>query len=173
MKKKLSNYIKQFYFTQILFFGALLSAIMSTASGAILAPATLIAENVIKPFYKNISEKTRLKSIRISVIAVALVSLALASSQGSIFDLVSGAYSITLVTAFVPLVMGLYTRKANSLGALLAIIFGGFSWILVGNYVSDPLIPPALIGLALSFTGMLIGIFAENYILSKLSKILR
>src|SRR6185503_1199658 len=34
---------------QVLFFGALLSAILSTASGAIIAPTSLITENVIRP----------------------------------------------------------------------------------------------------------------------------
>ncbi len=35
---------------QVLFFGALLSAILSTASGALLAPTALFTENVVRPF---------------------------------------------------------------------------------------------------------------------------
>ena len=42
-------------FLQIMFFGALLSAILSTTSGAILAPATVIGENLIKPYFKKIN----------------------------------------------------------------------------------------------------------------------
>src|SRR6185436_145309 len=34
---------------QVLFFGALISAILSTASGALLAPAVMLAENLIRP----------------------------------------------------------------------------------------------------------------------------
>lgn len=150
------------FITQVFFFGALLSAIMSTASGALLAPATLIGENVILPFYKNISDKIRLKIIRLSIVAVAIVSLLLASSHGSIYDLVSGAYSITLVSAFVPLAVGLYTHRANSLGALLAIFFGGLGWQITEHFVADPTIPPTLVGLGLSFLGMFIGIVLEE-----------
>lgn len=150
--------------TQIFFFGALLSAIMSTASGALLAPATLLGENVIKPFFNNITDKTRLKIIRSAIIIVAIGSLVLASKQGSIYELVSGAYSITLVSAFVPLVFGLYWHKANSLGALFAIIFGAIGWQFTEIYVVDPLIPATLVGLGLSFAGMIIGIFAEEHI---------
>ena len=40
-------------FLQIMFFGALLSAILSTTSGAILAPATVIGENLIKPLFQR------------------------------------------------------------------------------------------------------------------------
>jgi Na+/proline symporter len=35
---------------QVMFFGALLSAILSTASGALLAPTALFTENVLRPF---------------------------------------------------------------------------------------------------------------------------
>lgn len=150
--------------TQIFFFGALLSAIMSTASGAILAPATLLGENVIKPFFKNVSDKTRLSIIRYSIIIVAIFSLVLASSQGNIYSLIIGASSITLVSAFVPLVMGLYTHKANSLGALLAIFFGAIGWQFTAHYVVDPTIPATLVGLSLSFLGMIVGIVAEKQI---------
>lgn len=155
--------------TQIFFFGALLSAIMSTASGALLAPATLLGENVIKPFFNNITDKIRLAIIRSAIIVVAFGALVLASSQGSIYELVSGAYSITLVSAFVPLAMGLYTTKANSLGALLAIAFGALGWQFTELYVVDPFIPAILVGLGLSFAGMLIGILAEE----KIHKLIR
>ncbi len=150
--------------TQIFFFGALLSAIMSTASGAILAPATLLGENVIKPFFAKITDKTRLAIMRFAVIIIALCALLLALAQGSIYELIIGAYSITLVSAFVPLVMGLYTTKANSLGALLAIIFGAIGWQFTELYVIDPTIPPILVGLGLSFLGMIIGIFTWDKI---------
>lgn len=150
--------------TQIFFFGALLSAIMSTASGALLAPATLFGENVIKPFFRNIEDKTRLLIIRSSVVFIAVGALILASRQGSIYELVSGAYSITLVSAFVPLLVGLYSKKANSLGALFAIIFGALGWQFTELYVSDPFVPSILVGLGLSFLGMLIGILGESQI---------
>lgn len=149
--------------TQIFFFGALLSAVMSTASGALLAPATLLGENVIKPFFNNISDKKRLAIIRAAILMIAVGSFALASSQGSIYDLVGGAYSITLVSAFIPLTMGLYTTRANSLGALFAVVLGALGWQFTVHYVPDPVVPATLMGLSLSFLGMLSGILiGEN-----------
>lgn len=150
--------------TQVFFFGALLSAIMSTASSAILAPATLIGENIIKPFFGNVSDKTNLKIIRISVIMVASVSLILATTQGKIYDLIGGAYSITLVSAFVPLALGLYWKRANSLGALLAVFSGALGWQIAKHYTIDPFIPPTIVGLSLSMVGMIVGVLLAEYI---------
>src|SRR5690606_17427172 len=43
---------------QVLFFGALLSAIMSTTSASLLAPASILSENIIKPMAKrNLTDK--------------------------------------------------------------------------------------------------------------------
>ena len=43
------------------------------------------------------------------------------NSKASIFKMVENAYQITLVVAFVPLVCGLYWRRATNQGALAAI----------------------------------------------------
>jgi Na+/pantothenate symporter len=77
---------------------------------------------------------------------------------------VSGAYSITLVSAFVPLAMGLYWIKANSLGALFAVTLGAGGWQFTELYITDPFIPPTLVGLGLSIIGMLLGVFLAEYI---------
>ncbi len=146
--------------TQVLFFGALLAAIMSTASGAILAPATLFAENVIKPLYRGIDDRLRLAFIRYSIIGVAAIALMIAIQKGNIYEIVGSSYSITLVAAFIPLIFGLYSKKANTLGALLAIILGVLGWQYIEHTGgADPAVPSIIIGLLLSFLGMIIGIF--------------
>ena len=47
-------------FAQIMFFGALLSAIMSTASGTLLAPSVTFSENILKPYLPHHNDKTLL-----------------------------------------------------------------------------------------------------------------
>ena len=49
---------------QVLFFGALLSAILSTASGALLAPTALFTENVIRPFAPRMGDRQFLLLLR-------------------------------------------------------------------------------------------------------------
>jgi SSS family transporter len=62
-------------FVQILFFGALISAILSTCSAAILAPATVVAENIIRPYFgQSLTDKDLLKIMRYSTIVITIMS---------------------------------------------------------------------------------------------------
>lgn len=152
---------------QVFFFGALISAIVSTASGALLAPGTLLAENIIKPFFAEISDNLRLHIIRLAVILVAVGGVFLALNENaSIYKLVSSAYSITLVAAFVPLAVGLYSKKATSFGALISIIAGIFVWQYTDRLV-DSAIPSAFYGFLASCIGMLIGTLIGRFILKE------
>lgn len=149
---------------QVLFFGALVSAIISTASGALLAPGTLLAENVIKPFFKDINDTFRLHIIRIAVIFVAFGGILLAlKDDARIYELVSSAYSITLVAGFIPLAVGLYSKKANSFGALVSIIAGIGSWQYWDTFVGGD-IPGTFIGFLASAVGMVAGTIVGRFI---------
>jgi solute:Na+ symporter, SSS family len=151
-------------FVQVLFFGALISAIVSTASGALLAPGTLLAENVIKPFFSEISDRLRLHIIRIAVMLVAVGGLTLAlKDDARIYELVSGAYSITLVAGFIPLAVGLYSKKANSFGALVSIIAGLGMWQYWDYFVTSD-IPGTFMGFAASGAGMVVGTLVGHFI---------
>ncbi len=140
---------------QILFFGALLSAIMSTTSGAILAPATILAENIIKPHWKIQSDKQLLRVLRGSVVAVALASTVMASLKTNIYDLVALSSVLSLVSLFVPLMAGLYWKKATELGALLSIGFGMVGWLFF-DYIETST-PSLLWGLGATILGMIVG----------------
>lgn len=86
---------------QILFFGALLSAIKSTSSATLLAPTTSFVENILKQIRPDMSDKQALVAMRVTLVVFALAVLAYAIAlQGtSIYDLVSAAYQVTLVAA--------------------------------------------------------------------------
>lgn len=145
---------------QIAFFGALLSAIMSTASATLLAPSTTFVENILRNIKPGMSDAATLKAMRISVVVFTAAVLTYAiNMQGTpIYDLVSGAYQITLVGAFVPLVFGLYWYRATTQGAVLSIVLGIVTW-LVFTYVPSlaESFPPQLAGLIAALLGMLAG----------------
>ena len=145
---------------QIVFFGALLSAIMSTASATLLAPSTTFVENILRNIKPGMSDAATLKAMRISVVVFTAAVLTYAiNMQGTpIYDLVSGAYQITLVGAFVPLVFGLYWYRATTQGAVLSIVLGIVIW-LVFTYVPSlaESFPPQLAGLIAALLGMLAG----------------
>ncbi len=144
---------------QVLFFGALLSAIKSTASATLLAPSVTFTENIWRQFRPRTSDRQELMTMRITVLVFSLCVLAYAIySQGKpIYEMVSGAYQVTLVGAFVPLVAGLYWKKASTQGALFAIVLGVVAWLLFLATPAGEWFPAQLAGLLASFAGMLGG----------------
>lgn len=152
-------------FAQVVFFGALLSAIMSTASGTLLAPSITLTENILREFIA-MNDRQLLLATRIVVtcFAVAVTSFALASQGTSIYDMVGNAYKVTLVGAFVPLVMGLYWKRASTQGALCSILGGLAVWLLMEQFGGDSIWPPQLAGLLASFAGMIVGSLSPQFV---------
>jgi Na+/proline symporter len=80
------------------------------------------------------------------------------NSELSIFGMVESAYKITLAGAFIPLIFGAFWKRSTSQGALAAIVGGIGSWVLIEVLIGEAsLIPPQLIGLAVSAVGMVAG----------------
>ena len=149
---------------QILFFGSVLSAILSTASGTLLAPASLLTENVLQQFTKHLSDKWILGLLRIVLICVSVISTTISvNSKSTMYEMVEGGYKVTLVVAFVPLVFGIYWKKASTQGAVFSIFSALIVWITAEyQHVEDSpelwrCVPPQLYGLAASLAGMIIG----------------
>jgi solute:Na+ symporter, SSS family len=143
-------------FAQIMFFGALLSAIMSTASATILAPSTTLVENVIKNFVPKMSDATMLKTLRATVLLFALAVLLFAlNTSDSIYEMVKNAYKVTLVGAFVPLVMGLFWKRSTSAGALASIVMGIGTWLVFERFYADAF-PAQLAGLMAAFAAIVV-----------------
>ena len=144
---------------QVIFFGALLSAIKSTASATLLAPSVTFTENIWRQFHPHMSDRQELKAMRITVLLFSLLVLMYAIfMQGtSIYEMVSGAYQVPLVGAFVPLVFGLYWSKANTQGAVLSMALGLLTWVaLLATPIGED-VPAQLGGLLAAFLGMLVG----------------
>jgi len=158
---------------QILFFGALLSAVMSTASATLLAPSVTFTENVLKRFLRReLDDREFLRTMRIVVAAFAVGVTAFALNSGStIYEMVVGAYKVTLVAAFVPLAAGLYWRRATTQGALAAIVAGLVTWIALEIVAPEGLFPPQLAGLLASIAGMLLGSLAPQWYGARTGKI--
>jgi Na+/proline symporter len=143
---------------QVLFFGALLSAILSTASGALLAPTATFTENVLRPFVPNMSDRQFLLTLRVVLVTFTACALLFAvNSESTMYEMVQNAYNVTLTGAFVPLVAGAYWKRANTQGALLSVVMGVGTWLFFHNFAPDTLVPANLIGLAASAVFMVIG----------------
>jgi SSS family solute:Na+ symporter len=148
---------------QVLFFGALLSAILSTASGAIIAPTSLCTENIIKPLYPRMSDRQFLLTLRVVLVGFTLAALIFAlQSKKTMYDMVQNAYTVTLVSAFVPLAAGIFWKRANNTGAILSAVFGLVAWLIADFTAPDATVPSPLVGLLFSILGMVLGAFVPR-----------
>ncbi len=149
---------------QVFFFGALLSAIMSTASATLLAPSTTFAENILRHLLPDMSDRKFLRALRLSVLVFTACVLTFAlNTTDSIYEMVAGAYTVTLVGAFVPLVVGLYWKRATTQGALFASLMGIAAWLICRQWWAEDF-PPQLAGLLAGFVGIVLGTLLPQWV---------
>ncbi|WP_374244648.1 sodium:solute symporter family protein [Zoogloea sp.] len=153
-------------FAQVMFFGALLSAIKSCASATLLAPSVTFTENILRPALPHLTDKKLLFWMRVvTLVFTVLVTFYAMFSKASIFKMVENAYQVTLVAAFVPLLCGLFWRRATNQGALVSIVCGIAVWLgvhLAGG--DDPFVPAQLAGLVASVVGMIAGSLVRQWV---------
>ena len=153
---------------QVLFFGALLSAIKSCASATLLAPSVTFTENIWRQFRpEHVSDREKLLTMRISVLvfAAGVLVYSIKMEGTPIYELVSSAYQVPLVGAFVPLVFGLYWKRANTQGAVCAVVLGIGVWVV---FMLTPALheafPQQLAGLLSAVFGMVAGSLAPQMV---------
>jgi Na+/proline symporter len=145
------------FWLQVVFYGALISAIFSTCSGALLAPSSILAENFIKPlFLRDANDRALLRASRASVVVMAVIATTLTFFSDSIYDLVAESSVLGAVSILVPLLHALFDRKPSALGAYLSMSLG-LAGYLASEYggVGFP-VPPLFMGMGSSVAGMLV-----------------
>jgi len=147
------------FIMQVLFFGALLAAIQSCASATLLAPSVTFVENIWRQFKPHMSDRQELRTMRLTVLVFGafVLSYAIIMRGTSIYEMVSGAYQVTLVGAFVPLVFGLYWKRATTQGAVFAVTLGLLTWLLFLATPAGEEFPAQLAGVLAALTGMVLG----------------
>jgi Na+/proline symporter len=155
---------------QVLFFGAMISAIMSTASGAILAPSSIFSENLLKHIFitESLTDKKLLVLSRISVLIVSGIGLGIALGRQDIYALVEESSALSLVALFIPMMFGLYKDTIDEKTALLSAGFGFFSWITAS--ILDTVLDPLLFGLTFSLVPVFWSIWVSKRSLNQPSK---
>ncbi|MDZ4852543.1 MAG: sodium:solute symporter family protein [Pirellulaceae bacterium] len=155
------------FLAQVLFFGALVSAIKSTSSATLLAPSTSFVENILRHLWPSLDDRHMLRAMRITifVFTVIVLTYAIRVQGASIYTMVSDAYQVTLVGSFVPLAFGVYWKGATTQGALSSIICGIGVWLCLTLIPAwGEVIPSPLGGLLASILGMLIGSKVPQFI---------
>jgi len=154
-------------FAQVVFFGALLSAIMSCSSATLLAPSVAFSENIVRGALPRMTDHAFLWTMRIALVCFAGIVLAFAlHTEATIFKMVENAYKVTLVSAFFPLLLGLYWKRASTQGALCGIAGGFSTWVLLeffGGSMNE-VWPPQLVGFLVAGAAMVAGSLAPHVV---------
>lgn len=132
-----SNLLASYGFIPALIAGLVIAGIfastMSTADSQLLAAASSVSENIIRPFFmKKENNKLTMIIARVTVVVIAIVSVALAwNPNSSVFKVVSFAWA-GFGAAFGPIILcSLFWKRTNKWGALAGMLAGGimvFAW---------------------------------------------
>lgn len=141
---RLAGLLGQYGFLASIVAGVVLAGIlactMSTADSQLLTAASGVSQNLMQDFFKiRLSEKASMLAARVTVAAIALVSLVLAWDPGSsVFNIVSFAWA-GFGASFGPVVLtALFWKRSNFQGALAGMFTGGIM-VFVWKYLVKPL----------------------------------
>jgi len=113
----------------VLFFSALISAIMSSADSCLLAGTSLFCNNILKELVPDISDKKFLLITRLSTIIFVVLSLFFALNVRNIYLLMKNSWVTQLVVVFLPVMSALYLPKSSSRAAWAGMVSATVVWL--------------------------------------------
>lgn len=154
-------------FMLVVFVVSVASIVISTATSAVLAPATILGHNLLARVPVFVDRP--LVRERLCVALVSLGGVGMAMWGTSLMKLLDVSLSIQLVALFVPLVMGIYGRPRGQLAAVLSMLLGFAIWLATfaiehlegllpaGIFATITTVPSALWGLGFAIVGYAAG----------------
>ncbi|MHC4877027.1 MAG: high affinity choline transporter 1 [Planctomycetota bacterium] len=112
----------------VVFVIAVVSMIVSTATSAVLAPATILGHNLLNHM-PGFADRALLRD-RLSVLLVSCGGIGIAMLGETLMGLLDLALSVQLVALFVPVAMGIYGKPRGQLSAVLAMTLGFTAWFV-------------------------------------------
>ncbi len=139
------------------------SAVMSTASGTIIACSTLISNDVVKRFFKpDINDKQFMLVSRLTTVGIGIFSIICAIWIQDILVALDVAYAVLSGALFFPVIFGLFTKKVNARAAFYSIILSA-AVILAGLGIQGiTATDPIIYGLAVSFVSIVLLSFVPS-----------
>lgn len=154
----------------MLFVGALVAAIISSASASLLAAVSLGVENIANRV-KPTEDKTKiLLRTRIASVLITFLAVSVALYVGEIYSLMVNSWAFLFIAILVPVTAALYWEKANKHAAWVSMIAGTLGWVVyilvrTGNLAdtSDAIFyQGAMLGGVLSLAGYVLTTFLIN-----------
>lgn len=136
------------------FVGAMLSAIMSSADSALLAIASMVANNLLPIVKPDATDRTRLLVARLTIPVCGSIAIIVALKIQTVYSLMIDSNILLLAAIIVPFIAGVWWRKANRTGALSAMAAGFLTWVLTMLFL--PSMPADFLGLGACLVTLLI-----------------
>jgi Na+/proline symporter len=138
---------------------AVLAAVMSTTDALLLACSSSISHDLLGRFLQEKTTQRMVGLVRVGTAwAIGILALYWAYSPP---ELISQFYTagVGLLSGslFVPVIAGLWWKRANRLGGVLALLAGALTYVLVQLQVLPLGIAPILVALAASTLAMAAG----------------
>ncbi|WP_127104524.1 sodium:solute symporter family protein [Pararhodobacter zhoushanensis] len=121
-----------------------LAAALSTAAGLLLAISSAISHDLIKSvFNPNISEKGEMLAARVSMgVAILVATILGLNPPGFAAQVVAIAFGLAAASLFPTIMMGIFSKKMNSTGAVAGMLVGlGVEMVYIFTYVGWFFIP--------------------------------
>ena len=121
----------------ILFLGALVSAILSTLSGALLVAGSLAAHNVLLPLAPRLPEKTKLRANRWAVIAFGVIAYFIALSSESMYALVQQSSGLGSAGILIMMLFALWGGRVGGPASAYAALIAGTGVFVLADSVLE------------------------------------
>ncbi|MCK1993251.1 sodium:solute symporter [Peribacillus muralis] len=131
---------------------SVVSALMSTASGTLLASSTLVVNDLIKKYIgPGMSERQFVKTSRITTLTIGVMTIIVSIWIQDILVALDVAYAILSGAVFFPIILGFFWKRVTANAAFYSIL-ASMIVIIVGLVIKGPSSTgPILYGLATSF----------------------
>jgi len=114
----------------ILFLGALVSAILSTLSGALLVAGALAGHNLVKPLLPGLGETARVRVDRLAVLAFGVIAYGIALSSESVYELVQQSSALGSSGILVMILFALWGgRVGGAASGYASLLAGTGTWL--------------------------------------------
>lgn len=145
---------------------AVFSAELSAADAALFMLTTSLSQDFYRRFVdRDASEVRMLRVTRVTAVVAGTLGVAVALAAASVITALSIFYTLMSVGLFVPVIAGLYIRRAGSREAIAAII-AGMGTVILRQFVfgGAPLygLTPAMAGISAAVIAFLLLLWTRN-----------
>jgi len=124
-----------------LMLSAYFSAVLSTADSCLMAASGNVQTDILSKLFKfKQDRKSQLVASQVVTLSIGGLALLLASYMTNVLELMLYSYAFMVSGLFVPILVGLYGKRPNSLAAIFSMIIGGTTTVtLVVSEIELPL----------------------------------